>query len=146
MELLELMRTRRSIRKYTDAPVSEENITKILQAGMLSATGKGIRPWEFIVVTDKDVLQKMADCRAGSVKMLKEAPCAIVVLGNEDASDVWTEDCSAVMSNMHLMLMLSDLEAAGYRGDSERQKMEEIPKPMSETFWATRRTISFRRF
>ena len=103
MELLELMRTRRSIRKYTDAPVSEENITKILQAGMLSATGKGIRPWEFIVVTDKDVLQKMADCRAGSVKMLKEAPCAIVVLGNEDASDVWTEDCSAVMSNMHLM-------------------------------------------
>ena len=32
--------------------------------------------------------------------------------------------------------MLSDLEAAGYRGDSERQKMEEIPKPMSETFWA----------
>ena len=91
MELLELMRTRRSIRKYTDAPVSEENITKILQAGMLSATGKGIRPWEFIVVTDKDVLQKMADCRAGSVKMLKEA------------SDVWTEDCSAVMSNMHLM-------------------------------------------
>ena len=103
MELLELMRTRRSIRKYTDAPVSEENITKILQAGMLSATGKGIRPWEFIVVIDKDVLQKMADCRAGSVKMLKEAPCAIVVLGNEDASDVWTEDCSAVMSNMHLM-------------------------------------------
>ena len=93
MELLELMRTRRSIRKYTDAPVSEENITKMLQAGMLSATAKG----------DKDVLQKMADCRAGSVKMLKEAPCAIVVLGNEDASDVWTEDCSAVMSNMHLM-------------------------------------------
>ena len=45
----------------------------------------------------------MADCRAGSVKMLKEAPCAIVVVGNEDASDVWTEDCSAAMSNMHLM-------------------------------------------
>lgn len=103
MELLELMRTRRSIRKYTDAPVSDEDIKKILQAGMLSATGKGIRPWEFIVVTDKEVLQKMADCRQGTVKMLKEAACAIVVLGNEEASDVWTEDCSAVMSNMHLM-------------------------------------------
>lgn len=103
MELLELMRTRHSIRSYTDAPVSEEDITKILQAGMLSASGKGIRPWEFIVVTDKDVLQKMSDCRAGSVKMLKKAACAIVVVGNEDASDVWIEDCSAVMSNMHLM-------------------------------------------
>ena len=69
MELLELMRTRHSIRSYGDAPVSEEDITKILQAGMLSASGKAIRPWEFIVVTDKDVLQKMSDCRAGSVKL-----------------------------------------------------------------------------
>lgn len=103
MELLELMRTRRSIRSYKDEKVSEEDITKIVQAGLLSASGKAIRPWEFIVVTDKDVLLKMADCRAGSVKMLKEAPCAIVVVGNEEASDVWTEDCSAAMSNMHLM-------------------------------------------
>ena len=103
MELLELMRTRRSVRSYKDDAVSEEDITKILQAGMLSASGKAIRPWDFIVVEDKVVLQKMAGCRAGSVKMLKEAACAIVVVGNGDASDVWIEDCSAVMSNMHLM-------------------------------------------
>ena len=70
MELLELMRTRRSIRSYKDEKVSEEDITKIVQEGILSASGKAIRPWEFIVVTDKDVLLKMADCRAGSVKML----------------------------------------------------------------------------
>ena len=103
MELLELMRTRRSVRSYKDDAVSEEDITKILQAGMLSASGKAIRPWDFIVVEDKVVLQKMAGCRAGSVKMLKEAAYAIVVVGNGDASDVWIEDCSAVMSNMHLM-------------------------------------------
>ena len=103
MELLELMRTRRSIRKYTDEAVAEEDVKKIVEAGMLSASGKAIRPWEFIVVTDKEMLLKMADCRAGSVNMLKEAPCAIVVVGNEEASDVWIEDCSAVMSNMHLM-------------------------------------------
>ena len=103
MELLELMRTRRSVRSYKDDAVSEEDITKILQAGMLSASGKAIRPWDFIVVEDKVVLQKMAGCRAGSVKMLKEAACAIVVVGNGDASDVWIEDCSIVMSNMHLM-------------------------------------------
>lgn len=103
MELLELMRTRRSIRSYTEERVSEEDINKIVQAGLLSASGKAIRPWEFIVVTDKKIMQKMADCRTGSVKMLKEASCAIAVVGNEDASDVWIEDCSAAMSNMHLM-------------------------------------------
>jgi len=97
------MRTRRSVRKYKADAVSEEDITKILQAGMLSASGRAIRPWEMIVVNDKEVLQKMAGCREGSVKMLKEASHAIVVVANGDATDVWVEDCSIVMSNMHLM-------------------------------------------
>ena len=56
MELLELMRTRRSVRSYTDAPVSEEDITKILQAGLLSESGKAIRPWEFVLVENKETL------------------------------------------------------------------------------------------
>ena len=103
MDLLEIMRTRRSIRSYKNESVSEENITKILEAGLLSASGKAIRPWEFIVVEDKDTLQKLSDCRAGGVKMLREAACAIAVVGDKEASDVWLEDCSAVMSNMHLM-------------------------------------------
>ena len=103
MELLELMKSRRSIRKYKADVLSEEDITAILQAGMLSASGRARRPWEFIVVEDKAVLQQMAGCRAGAVKMLKEAACAIVVVGNSDVTDVWVEDCSIAMSNMHLM-------------------------------------------
>lgn len=103
MDLLEVMRTRRSIRSYKPDSLQEEDITKIVEAGLLSASGKAIRPWDFVVVKNKDTLEKMAGCRAGSVKMLKEAACAIVVLGNEDATDVWTEDCSVAMANMHLM-------------------------------------------
>lgn len=103
MDLLEVMRTRRSIRSYKQECVKEEDITKIIEAGLLSASGKAIRPWDFVVVENKDTLSKMAGCRAGSVKMLKEAACAIVVLGNADATDVWTEDCSVAMANMHLM-------------------------------------------
>ena len=103
MDLLEVMRTRRSIRSYKDEKVSEADIIKILDAGMLSASGKGIRPWEFVVVEDKDILQSLSGCRAGGVKMLREASCAIAVVGNKEASDVWIEDCSTVMGNMHLM-------------------------------------------
>lgn len=146
MELLELMRTRHSIRSYGDAPVSEEDITKILQAGMLSASGKAIRPWEFIVVTDKDVLQKMSDCRAGSVKMLKEAACAIVVVGNEDASDVWIEDCSAVMSNMHLMAHALGLGSCWVQGRLRKAEDEETRKHLYGIFSDIRKTTSFRRF
>lgn len=103
MSLLEIMQKRRSVRKYTGEAISEENLTAVLQAGLLSASGKGKRPWELIVVRDKDTLKKMSDCRAVSVKMLEEADAAIAVIANTDLTDVWIEDCSVVMANMHLM-------------------------------------------
>ena len=103
MELLEIMRNRRSVRTYTGESVSEEQLTSILQAGMLSASGKAIRPWELIVIKNKETLKAMAECRVAGSKMLASADCAIVVLGDEEKSDVWVEDCSVAMTNMHLM-------------------------------------------
>lgn len=103
MELLEIMQNRRSVRSYTDEKVSEENLLKILQAGMLVASGKAIYPWEMIVVRDKEMLRKMSNFRAGTVKMLLEADVAIVVIANTKASDIWVEDCSSSITHMHLM-------------------------------------------
>ena len=103
MSLLEMMYNRRSVRKYTGEPVSEDDVKKVVSAGLLGATGKNIKPWEFIVVNHKDVLQKLADCRTGSVAMLKSCEAAIVVIADENKTDVWVEDCSVAMANMHLM-------------------------------------------
>lgn len=103
MDLLETMQNRRSVRSYTGENVTEENLTKILQAGLLSASGRGIRPWEFIVVRKKETLKAMAGCRVSGSKMLDGADCAVVVLGDETKTDVWVEDCSITMANMHLM-------------------------------------------
>lgn len=103
MDLLEIMRKRRSVRSYTGESVSEDKLEKILKAGLLSASGRAIRPWDFIVVRNKETLRKMAAARAMGAKMLEGADCAIVVLGDEDKTDVWTEDCSIAMANMHLM-------------------------------------------
>ena len=103
MELLDIMRNRRSIRKYTEEDIPEESLTKVLQAGLLAESGKAIRPWEFIVVRDRAMLDELSGCREGGVAMLKEAKCAIVVIGDADKQDVWVEDCSVAMTNMHLM-------------------------------------------
>lgn len=103
MELLTIMQHRRSVRSYTKESVSTEQMEKILQAGLLSASGRAIRPWEFIVVRDPQMLHKMAGARVSGAQMLKEADAAIVVLGDEEKSDVWTEDCCIAMANMHLM-------------------------------------------
>ena len=103
MELMEIMQHRRSVRTYVPGAVTEAQLQAILQAGLLSPTGKGLRPWVFLVVRDPAMLQSLSGCRTAPVKMLQEAACAIVVLGDGEASDVWVEDCSVAMAQMHLM-------------------------------------------
>lgn len=102
MSLLEMLLNRHSIRKYTDTDITDQDLQIILQAGLLSASGRAVRPWEFIVVRDKEMLLKMSESRVGAAKMLANANAAIVVIADENKTDVWVEDCSIAMSNMHL--------------------------------------------
>lgn len=103
MNLLDVLQNRRSVRKYANDHISDKAIEMILQAGLLSASSRAIRPWELILVRDQTVLKKLSDCRSNSAKMLENADVAIVVIANRIKSDVWVEDCAIVMSNMHLM-------------------------------------------
>lgn len=103
MDLLELMKQRRSIRTYTGEKISDEAMEQILWAGLLAPSGRNIKPWEFIVVRDRETLEELSKCRPAGPGMLKNADAAIVVLGNTEATDVWTEDCSIAMAQMHLM-------------------------------------------
>lgn len=103
MELLDAMRNRRSVRSYTAAPLPEGCLTMILQAGLLAPSSGGLRPWELIVVEDRETLEKLARSRMGSVQMLEHAAAAVVVIADTERSGLWVEDCAAVMTNMHLM-------------------------------------------
>ena len=102
MELFEVMQQRHSIRAYTGEVISEEAMEMILRAGLLSPSGRAVRPWELIVVREREMLQHMAKCRIAGAQMLEKADAAIVVIGDETKTDVWIEDCSIVVSNMHL--------------------------------------------
>jgi nitroreductase len=103
MGLFDLMKKRRSIRKYTGEKVSAEALNLILKAGLTSPSSRGFRPWEFITVRDKEVLDKLAQTKASGSMMLKNADCAVIVLADMDKSDVWVEDASIAMTYMHLM-------------------------------------------
>ena len=71
MNLLSIFQQRHSIRKYTGAPIDDAALTQIIQAGLLSASSRSIRPWEFIVVKDKDMLRHLSECRTGAARMVK---------------------------------------------------------------------------
>ena len=80
--MIELLKTRRSIRKYNDKEVEQEKIELILKAALLAPSSKGKRPWEFIVVKDKEILKKVSKCRTiGGGPFIANASVAIVVLG-----------------------------------------------------------------
>ena len=103
MDLLEIMRHRRSVRKYTGEVIEESKLKQILAAALLAPSGRAKRPWEFVVVRDKDVLHELAGAREHGAEMLAGADCAVVVFGDEDMTDVWTEDCCNAMAQMYLM-------------------------------------------
>lgn len=92
--MLDLLYSRRSIRKYTTQLIESEKIEKLIEAALLSPTSRNREAWEFVVVTDKVALMHLSVSKPGSASMLSEAPLAIVVCGNPLDSDVWIEDCS----------------------------------------------------
>jgi nitroreductase len=107
---LEVIAARKSVRKYLDKPVEEEKVTALLRAGMAAPSGKDLRPWEFVVVTDTAALHAMAD-GLPYAKMLAHAPLAIAVCGDVERSSYWYLDCSAAAQNVLLAAEALDLGA-----------------------------------
>ncbi len=101
--LYELLKTRRSIRKFQEKEVEQEKIDLILRSALMAPSSRSIRPWEFIAVTDTTLLQQLSECRKPSPVFLANAPLAIVVLGDKEVSDVWIEDTSIAATFMQLM-------------------------------------------
>jgi len=100
--LSELLKTRRSIRKYLPKIVEQEKIEQITSAGLMSPASKRSNPWEFIVVEDKQMLQKLSECRSHSSQMLADSPLGIVVIADKTKSDIWIEDASIAAIIMQL--------------------------------------------
>jgi nitroreductase len=90
----ELARKRRSIKVYAKQPVEPGKIDAIIEAALRSPSGRGTRPWAFVVVTDKVLLGKLSVAKPQGAEFVKDAPVAIVVCGEPSASGLWVEDCS----------------------------------------------------
>jgi len=95
MEALEAIRKRRSVRSYTGAPIPKEDLETIVDAGRLAATGSNKQPWEFIVVTERGMIDQL---KVASQWMDKAG--AIIAVVMDPASRWWLEDGAAAVENM----------------------------------------------
>ena len=96
----ELVKIRRSHRKFTDEEISPEHVQSILRAALMSPTSKSQRAWQFVVVDDKTDIEKLADAKDLGSQFMKGATLAIVVLGDPQKNDCWVEDGSIAAVSM----------------------------------------------
>ena len=96
--------SRRSIRKYQQKTVEQDKVKKLIRAAMAAPSAGNQQPWHFVVITERDTLDRLAKKHPYG-KMLHEAPLCIAVCGEPETSkrDVfWVQDCSAAMQNLLL--------------------------------------------
>ena len=99
----DLIRKRRSIRRFADRPVDAEKIDTLMEAALRAPSSRGLNPWEFVVVDDRPILEALAACKPHGAGFLGRAPLGIVVCADPERCDVWVEDCSIAVTFIQLM-------------------------------------------
>lgn len=108
METLKAIFTRRSVRRFSEKRAEDETLHTILRAGMSGPSAVNARPWQFIVVRDKAMLDAMADAGGGGpMEPLRGADFAVLVCGDlhrafSKAPDFWIVDGSIAAQNLIL--------------------------------------------
>ena len=126
VEFEEIINTRRSIREYQDREVADEDILKILKAGMQAPGSRlGAEPWEFVVVKNRDTLERLGEIKP----RVKNAPVAIVLVANIERAfykTVWQQDMGAACENMLLEAVNLGLGALWNGVAPEEERMQKI--------------------
>jgi nitroreductase len=95
MDALEAIRKRRSVREYTGEPIPREDLLAIIDAGRLAASGHNNQPWDFVVITDQEMIERL---KIASQWMEKAG--AIIAVVMDPSSRWWLEDGAAAVENM----------------------------------------------
>ena len=100
--VLENIRSRRSIRRYKNEPLEQELLDQVLEAGFYAPSAMNRQPWHFCVVDDRAILDAIPEFHPYT-KFITQAPCAIVVCGDTELSQVfYMDDCAAATQNILL--------------------------------------------
>lgn len=128
MDALEAIRKRRSVRDYTGDGIPREDLEKIVDAGRLAATGSNKQPWDFIVVTERAMIEKL---KVASQWMDKAG--AIIAVVMDSSSRWWIEDGSAAVENMLIASTALGYDSCWLEGytlprEEEFKRLLEVPE------------------
>ena len=107
--MIETLRKRRSIRRYKDMPIESAKVELIKESLLRAPSSRGLKPWEFVFVDDRELLDQLARAKPHGSAFVAGAALAVVVCGDEARCDVWIEDCSIAALLVHLTACSLDL-------------------------------------
>lgn len=105
----ELLVRRHSIRRYTSEPLTADEVKLILEAALLAPTSKNTRSWQFVVVDNREKLERLAECKPAGAVPVGRCALAVVVAGDPEKTDPWVEDASIAAAYMQLQAEDLDL-------------------------------------
>ena len=103
----ELIKNRRSMRKFTDEELTQDQVVALMKAALMAPTSKRSNSWQFVVVDDKEILKELSHCKEQASAFIADAALAIVVTADPLASDVWIED--AAIASIMIQRQAEDL-------------------------------------
>jgi nitroreductase len=100
--MIDLLRTRRSIRKYEKKKIDDKSIEILKEAVLRSPCARGISTWTFVFVENQDLISRLSVSRDQGSGFLKDSALAVVICGDESANDMWTENCCIAATILQL--------------------------------------------
>ncbi|MFA4889040.1 MAG: nitroreductase family protein [Candidatus Omnitrophota bacterium] len=121
MDAIELIKARRSIREYQDKPIAKEILEKIVDAARFAPTARNVQPWEFVVITKPEMLEKLAGL-AENGRFLLQAKACIAVFCND--TKYYLEDGCAATQNILLAAAGFGIGSCWVAGDKKPYALE----------------------
>lgn len=126
MEFKQIVSRRRSTRKFLPKTVERETIQRILDQALQAPSSRNTRSTRFVVVEDKALLERMSQMRDYGSSFMKDAPAAIVVMGDRDASDLWLDNCAISATVLQLAVVDEGL-ASCWVHVNDRPRLKDEP-------------------
>jgi nitroreductase len=102
MNFFDLIKKRRSVRKYQNRPVEPEKVALIIEAALRAPSSRGLNSWEFIIVDNPEAIRELSRAKPHGSAFLGGAPLVVVACANPQKSDVWVED--AAVASVYISL------------------------------------------
>lgn len=134
MEFSEVIQKRHSVRKFTDQPVEREVIDTILGIAESAPSSKNSHSSAFMVIEDKDTLTAISEMRERGSAFVKDAPAAIVVLGDSSKTDIWVENCAISATFIQLAATAMDLGSCWVHVRERQRSNDDASKGMAEDY------------